>query len=123
VTIAAMRPVGMSGSDSSLSRATTSTASPLTTVASGQSRGPCSVVNTTVAGRFLMGVGIVGMTGSPPAVSVDWGGWSCSFETPEAAYGCWLGRVGLTPSRAGHECQSSSPSSNHYVGATQLIIT
>src|SRR4029453_949755 len=37
-------------SDSSLSRATTSTASPRTTVASGQSRGPCSVGDTTVAG-------------------------------------------------------------------------
>jgi hypothetical protein len=41
-------------SDSSLSRATVSTASPLTTVASGQSRGPSSVVDTTVAGRFLI---------------------------------------------------------------------
>ena len=37
-------------SDSSLSRATTSTASPLTRVASGQSRGSSSVVDTTVAG-------------------------------------------------------------------------
>src|SRR3954451_203775 len=37
-------------SDSSLSRATTSTASPLPTVASGQSRGSSSVVDTTVAG-------------------------------------------------------------------------
>ena len=39
-------------SDSSFSRATTSTASPLTTVAFGQSRGPSSVVDTTVAGRL-----------------------------------------------------------------------
>jgi hypothetical protein len=39
-------------SDSSLSRATTSTASPLTRVAFGQSRGPSSVVDTTVAGMF-----------------------------------------------------------------------
>src|ERR671916_423857 len=37
-------------SDSCLSRATTSTASPLTTVAFGQSRGSSSVVDTTVAG-------------------------------------------------------------------------
>src|SRR2546421_12710057 len=43
-------------SDSSLSRATTSTASPLTTVAFGQSRGPSRVVDTTVAGRFLIRV-------------------------------------------------------------------
>src|ERR671933_2958751 len=43
-------------SDSSLSRVTTSTASPLTTVAFGQSRGPSSVVDTTVAGRFLIRV-------------------------------------------------------------------
>src|SRR6266498_581937 len=43
-------------SDSSLSRATTSTASPLTRVASGQSSGPCSVVDTTVIGRFLIRV-------------------------------------------------------------------
>src|SRR6202035_4670808 len=35
-------------SDSFLSRATTSTVSPLTTVASGQSRDPSSVVDTTV---------------------------------------------------------------------------
>ncbi len=39
--------------DSSLSRATTSTASPRTRVASGQSRGSSSVVETTVVGRFL----------------------------------------------------------------------
>ena len=39
-------------SDSSLSRATTSTASPLATLASGQSRGASSVVDTTVAGRL-----------------------------------------------------------------------
>jgi Amidohydrolase family len=39
-------------SDSSLSRATTSTASPRTTVASGQSRGSSSVDDTTVAGIF-----------------------------------------------------------------------
>src|SRR5919108_2167159 len=43
-------------SDSSLSRATTSTASPLTRVASGQSRGPSSVVDTTVAGMLLIRV-------------------------------------------------------------------
>src|SRR5919109_2151799 len=43
-------------SDSSFSRATMSTASPLTTVASGQSRGPFSVVDTTVAGRLLIRV-------------------------------------------------------------------
>src|SRR6266540_5972913 len=43
-------------SDSSFSRATTSTASPLTRVASGQSRGPSSVVDTTVAGRLLIRV-------------------------------------------------------------------
>src|SRR5919197_3033914 len=43
-------------SDSSLSRATTSTASPLATVAFGQSRGPSRVVDTTIAGRFLMRV-------------------------------------------------------------------
>jgi hypothetical protein len=43
-------------SDSSLSRATTSTASPLTTVASGQSSGSSSVVDTTIAGRFLIRV-------------------------------------------------------------------
>jgi hypothetical protein len=43
-------------SDSSLSRATTSTASPLTRVASGQSRGPSRVVDTTVVGRFLIRV-------------------------------------------------------------------
>src|SRR5919201_1589732 len=43
-------------SDSSLSRATTSMASPLTTVASGQSRGPSSVLDTTVAGRLLIRV-------------------------------------------------------------------
>src|SRR4051794_16718897 len=42
--------------DSSLSRATTSTASPLTTDASCQSRGPSSVVDTTVAGRLLIRV-------------------------------------------------------------------
>src|SRR3954470_7573691 len=42
--------------DSYLSRATTSMASPLATVASGQSRGPSSVVETTVAGRFLIRV-------------------------------------------------------------------
>jgi hypothetical protein len=39
-------------SDSSLSRATTSTASPRTTVASGQSRRASSVVDTTVAGML-----------------------------------------------------------------------
>src|SRR5215211_1325547 len=38
--------------DSSLSRATTSTAFPLTTVAFGQSRGSSSVVDTTVPGMF-----------------------------------------------------------------------
>jgi hypothetical protein len=43
-------------SDSSLSRATASTASPRTTVASGQSRGPSRVVDTTVAGRLLIRV-------------------------------------------------------------------
>src|SRR6266487_219105 len=43
-------------SDSSLSRAMTSTASPLTRVATGQSSGPCSVVDTTVIGRFLIRV-------------------------------------------------------------------
>ena len=43
-------------SDSSLSRATTSAASPLTRVASGQLRGPSSVVDTTVVGRFLIRV-------------------------------------------------------------------
>src|SRR5688572_18830962 len=41
-------------SDCFLRRATTSTASPLTTVASGQSRGPSSVDDTTVAGRLLI---------------------------------------------------------------------
>ena len=41
-------------SDSSLSRATTSTASPLATVASGQSSGPCRVDDTTVVGRSLI---------------------------------------------------------------------
>ena len=41
-------------SDSSLSRATTSMASPRTTAASGQSRGSFRVVETTVAGRFLI---------------------------------------------------------------------
>jgi hypothetical protein len=43
-------------SDSSLSRATTSTASPLTRVAFGQLRGSSSVVDTTVAGRLLIRV-------------------------------------------------------------------
>lgn len=43
-------------SDSFLRRATTSTASPFATVASGQSRGPSSVDDTTVAGRFLIRV-------------------------------------------------------------------
>ena len=33
-----------------------STASPLTTVASGQSSGPCSVVETTVVGMFFIRV-------------------------------------------------------------------
>src|SRR5688572_7947509 len=42
--------------DSSLSRATTSTASPLTIVASGQSSGASSVDDTTVAGMFLIRV-------------------------------------------------------------------
>jgi hypothetical protein len=41
-------------SDSSLSGASTSTPSPLTTVASVQSRGPSRVVDTTVAGRLLI---------------------------------------------------------------------
>ena len=41
-------------SDSSLSRATTSTASPFTRVASGQSSGPSSVVDTTVVGQVLI---------------------------------------------------------------------
>src|SRR5512133_3231731 len=40
--------------DSSLSRATTSTASPFATVASGQSRGASRVVDTTVTGRLLI---------------------------------------------------------------------
>lgn len=42
--------------DSSFSRATTSTASPLATLPSGQSIGPSSVVDTTVAGRLLIRV-------------------------------------------------------------------
>ena len=42
--------------DSCLSRATASTASPLTTVAPGQPSGPFSVVDTTVAGRLLIRV-------------------------------------------------------------------
>src|ERR1700733_9348760 len=42
--------------DSFLSRATTSTASPLTTFASGQSRDPSRVVDTTVAGRLTIRV-------------------------------------------------------------------
>src|ERR1044071_8570931 len=52
-------------SDSFLSRATTSTASPRTTVASGQSRGPSSVVDTTVAGRFLIRVTHGSRTSAP----------------------------------------------------------
>src|SRR6266498_3099992 len=40
----------------SLSRATTSSAAPLTTVAFGQSRCPSSLVDTTVAGRLSLGV-------------------------------------------------------------------
>ena len=44
-------------SDSSSSRPTTSTASPLTIVASGQSSGPSSVEDTTVAGMFLVQAG------------------------------------------------------------------
>src|ERR1700743_3768661 len=43
-------------SDSSLSRVTTSTASPLSTVASGQSRCPSRVDDTIVAGRFTIRV-------------------------------------------------------------------
>ena len=43
-------------SDSFLSRATMSTALPLTTVASGQLRGPSSVVDTTVAGMLRIRV-------------------------------------------------------------------
>src|SRR5687768_10028960 len=58
-------------SDSSLSRATTSTASPLTTVAFGQLRGPSSVVDTTVAGRLLSDpwvthFGLLGARGQHP---------------------------------------------------------
>jgi hypothetical protein len=55
-----------------LSRATTSTASPRPTVASGQSRGPSSVVDTTVAGRLLIRVtqvphvGLLGARGQHP---------------------------------------------------------
>jgi hypothetical protein len=52
-------------SDSSLSRATTSTASPLTTVAFGQLRGPSIVVDTTVDGTLLIRV----FTGSPTSDS------------------------------------------------------
>src|SRR3712207_5644827 len=43
-------------SDSSLRRATTSTPSPFTRVASGQSRGSSRVVDTTVAGMLLIRV-------------------------------------------------------------------
>ena len=46
--------------DSSLSRATSSTASPRTRVTSSQSRGPSSVAETTVVGRAL----IASLTGS-----------------------------------------------------------
>src|SRR3954453_1429459 len=41
-------------SDSRLSRPTTSTASPRATVASGQSRGPSSVVGPTAVGMLLI---------------------------------------------------------------------
>src|SRR5215204_2509303 len=60
-------------SDSSLSRATTSTASPLTTVASGQSRGPSSVVDTTVCPQaphpcdpWVPHLGLLGARGQHP---------------------------------------------------------
>ncbi|WP_343998103.1 hypothetical protein [Streptomyces thermocarboxydovorans] len=43
-------------SDSFFSLATTSTASPFTTVPSGQSRGPSRVFDTTVAGMFRIRV-------------------------------------------------------------------
>ena len=76
-------------SDSSLSRATTSTAFPFATVALGQSRGSSSVVDTTVAGMFHMRVTQGSRTSSPSALPASiWrtpGTWS--RRRPSAAPG------------------------------------
>ena len=58
-------------SDSSLSRATTSTASPAATVASGQSRGPSRVDDTTVAGRFRIRVTQASRTSDSSVLAVS----------------------------------------------------
>src|SRR6266508_2979278 len=72
--------------DCSLSRATMSTASPLTTVASGQWKGSCSVVDTTVAGRFLIRV-THGSRASDSSVLEQLGALLAPVAAPVAAVG------------------------------------
>lgn len=58
-------------SDSCLSRVMTSTASPLTTVASGQSTGPFNVEDTTVAGMFRIRVTHGSRTSDSPVLQAS----------------------------------------------------
>src|SRR5947207_2603903 len=75
--------------DSSLSRATTSTASPLTTVASGQSSGPSRVLDTTVAGMLLIRVthGSLSSDSSMPEASICACGGCPASSLPAIARG------------------------------------
>src|ERR687885_717747 len=73
-------------SDSSLSRATTATASPRTRVAFGQLRGPSSVVDTTVAGRLRIRV-TQGSPTSDSAVLEQLGALLAPVAAPVTAVG------------------------------------